>query len=131
MNKDQLFVWGPELKADLTALNKHYMDFPQETKDKGIMSFASKPPKDGDFLTSKLWDLMGVKWRTQNETEMPLSKESNDKLIEHMKSFKEIPIDNPDYTEFDIDSLDSVSLQRSVTKKKGNWFQLPKDLKNG
>lgn len=131
MNKDQLFVWGPELKADLTALNKHYMDFPQETKDKGIMSFASKPPKDGGFLTSKLWDLMGAKWRTQDKAEMPLSKESNDKLFEHIKSFKEVSADNRDYTEFDIDSLDSVSLQRSVTKKKGNWFQLPKDLNNG
>lgn len=34
MRKDQLFVWGPELKADLSALNKHYMALPQETKDK-------------------------------------------------------------------------------------------------
>jgi hypothetical protein len=131
MRKDQLFVWGPKLKADLSALNKHYMDLPQETKDKGVISFASKPPKDGDFLTAKLWDLMGTEWRKPKEVELPLPKESNDKLLEHMKSFKEVPVANPDYTEFDIDNLDSVSLQRSITKKKGSWFQVPKDLKNG
>ena len=130
MRKDQLFVWGPELKADLSALNKHYMDLPQETKDQGIMSFATKPPKDGDFLTAKLWDLMGTEWRKPKEVELPLPKESNDKLLEHMKSFKEVPVANPDYTEFDIDNLDSVSLQRSITKKKGSWFQVPKNLKN-
>ncbi len=131
MRKDQLFVWGPELKADLSALNKHYMDLPQETKDKGVISFASKPPKDGDFLTAKLWDLMGTEWRKPKEVELPLPKESNDKLLEHMKSFKEVPVANPDYTEFDIENLDSVSLQRSITRKKGSWFQVPKDLKNG
>jgi hypothetical protein len=130
MREDQLFVWGPELKADLTALNKHYMNFPQEIKDKGIMSFASKPPKEGDFLTSKLWDLMGTEWRKPKEVEIPLPKESNDKLIEHMKSFKEVPKGNPSLTEFDLDDLDSVSLQRSVSKIKGNWFQVPKNLKN-
>jgi len=131
MRKDQLFVWGPELKADLSALNKHYMDLPQETKDKGVMSFASKPPKDGDFLTAKLWDLMGTEWRKPKEVELPLPKGSNDKLLDHMKSFKEVPVANPDYTEFDIDNLDSVSLQRFITKKKGSWFQVPKGLKNG
>tara|TARA_R110001583_G_C5588605_1_gene403573 strand:+ start:62 stop:1303 length:1242 start_codon:yes stop_codon:yes gene_type:complete len=131
MRRDQLFVWGPDLKADLSALNKHYMELPQETKDMGVMSFASKPPKDGDFLTAKLWDSMGKGWRKPKEVELPLPKEGNDKLLEHIKSFKEVPVTNPDYTEFDIDNLDSVSLQRSVTKKKGSWFQVPKDLKNG
>jgi hypothetical protein len=130
MREDQLFVWGPELKADLTALNKHYMNFPQEIKDKGIMSFASKPPKEGDFLTSKLWDLMGTEWRKPKEVEIPLPKESNDKLIEHIKSFKEVPKGNPGSSEFDLDDLDSVSLQRSVSKIKGSWFQVPKNLKN-
>lgn len=130
MNKDQLFVWGPDLKADLTALNKLYMDLPQETKDKGIMSFASKPPTDGDFLTSKLWDLMGTGWRKSNEIKLPLTQENNDKLLNQMKSFKEVPVTNPDFADFDIDKLDSISLQHFVTKKKGSWFQLPKDLED-
>lgn len=130
MRKDQLFVWGGELKADLSALNKHYMGLPQDTKDKGIMSFAKKPPIEGDFLTSKLWDLMGTEWRTSKKVETPLPKQNNDELIDHLKSFKEVPVHSPDFTGYDIDSLDSVSLQRSISKKKGSWFQVPKDLKN-
>ena len=130
LKKDQLFVWGPDLKADLTALNKLYMNLPQEIKDKGILSFASKPPTDGDFLTSQLWDLMGTGWRKPKEIELPLSQESNDKLLDQVKSFREVPANNRDYADFDIDKLDSVSLQRFITKKKGSWFQVPKDLKN-
>ncbi|WP_441004575.1 hypothetical protein [Pseudocolwellia agarivorans] len=131
MKPGQKFVWGPDLKADLASLNKRYMELPQETKDKGLMSFASKPPTDGDYLTSKLWDLMGTEWRKPKEVELPLSKDSNDKLLSHMKSFKEVPVTNPNFEDFDIDKLDSVSLQRFVTKKKGSWFQVPKDLKDG
>jgi hypothetical protein len=131
MKPDQKFVWGPDLKTDLTALNRHYMDLPQEIKDKGVISFASKPPTDGDFLTSSLWDIMGTGWRKPKEVELPLPKESNDKILDHMKSFKKVPVSNPNFADFDIDSLDSVSLQRSVTKKKGSWFQVPKDLKGG
>lgn len=82
-------------------------------------------------MTAKLWDLMGTEWRKPKEVELPLPKRSNDKLLDHMKSFKEVPVANPDYTEFDIDNLDSVSLQRFITKKKGSWFQVPKGLKNG
>ena len=130
MRKDQLFVWGPDLKTDLTALNKLYMDLPQETKDKGILSFARKPPTDGDFLTSKLWDLMGTEWRKPREIAYPLSQESNDKFLSQMRSFIDVPVNSPKSADFDIDKLDAVSLQRFVTKKKGSWFQIPKDLKD-
>ncbi|MCP1500922.1 hypothetical protein J2Y86_005629 [Pseudomonas migulae] len=130
MSKGQLFVWGAELKADLCGLNNYYMDLPQETKDKGLASFAAKPPLDGDFLTSKLWDLMGAQWRKPREMEMPLSKHASDNMVGYINSFKEVVLSDSDFSEFDIDSLDSVSLQHSVSKRKGSWFQLPKDLKS-
>ncbi|MEH6534077.1 MAG: hypothetical protein V7735_22450 [Photobacterium frigidiphilum] len=129
MREDQLFVWGPDLKADLKALNQHYMKLPEEVKNRGVISFASKPPLEGDFLTAKLWDEMNPRWKKIGDVKTPLSKESNDKLMEHIKSFTDAAVLESGMEEFDIDKLDSVSLQRTLHKKKGSWFQVPKDLK--
>ncbi|MFI3188550.1 hypothetical protein BCS42_13505 [Crenothrix sp. D3] len=130
MRKNQQFVWGNDLKADLAALNKHYMKLPEEVRDTGVMSFANKPPVEGNFLTTSLWDEMNPEWRLKREITTPLSKDSNDKLLEHIKRFTEAPTLNPELVDFELDDLDSLSLQRSVKQKKGDWFQIPKDLKN-
>ncbi len=50
MRRDQIFVWGPDLKADLARLNDHYLALPLEIRQKGVMSFAHCPPKEGSFL---------------------------------------------------------------------------------
>lgn len=131
LGKDQRFVWGPDLKADLKRLNDHYLTLPQETKDRGVISFASKPPTEGGFLTAELWDMMSTSWRKKSENLAPLSSEANDKLIQHIKGFTDAPTLPPDQMPDPTEELDSLSIQRSVRRKRGSWYQVPKDLKNG
>lgn len=129
MKGNQRFVWGPDLKKDLAKLNEHYMELPQETKDNGVISFASTPPTGGDYLTSELWDLLGTKWRESVGNLAPLNDDANDNLVKHIKQFADATTLPPEAMFDPTDELDSVCLQRSIRRKRGSWYQVPKDLK--
>lgn len=131
MKSNQRFVWAPDLKRDLGKLNEHYMKLPQDVKDKGVISFASKPPQDGEYLTAELWDLMGSSWRKQSENIAPLSEEANEKLLKHIRGFTDAPTVTREAMFDPSEELDSLSLQRSIRRKRGSWYQIPKDLENG
>lgn len=131
MKGNQRFVWGPDLKKDLVKLNEYYMEFPQETKDKGVISFANTPPTGGDYLTSELWDLLGTEWRGSVGNLAPLNDDANDNLVKHIKQFADATTLPPEEMFDPTEELDSVCLQRSIRKKRGNWYQVPKDLKDG
>ena len=106
------------------------MKLPQEEKNKGVLSFANKPPIEGDYLTSELWDLLGTGWRKNGKDTIPITPENNDKILEHVKQFTDAPTVPPDEMFDPSDELDSLSLQRSIRRKRGSWYQVPKDLKN-
>lgn len=132
LGKNQRFVWAAELKEDLNKLNDYYLKLPEETKDRGVISFASKPPTDGKFLTAELWDILGTSWRNEKgENIAPLSEEANDKLVQHIKGFTDAPTLPADQMPDPSEELDSLSIQRSIRRKRGSWYQVPKDLKNG
>jgi hypothetical protein len=44
LGPDQVFVPGPELKADLHRLDEHYMQLPEEERARGMWRFAPAPP---------------------------------------------------------------------------------------
>ncbi|GAB1260422.1 hypothetical protein [Aurantivibrio plasticivorans] len=125
---DQRFIWGPDLKADLKRINKHYLELPQEVKERGIISFASKPPTDGNFLTAELWDMVSTNWRNKLENVAPLSSEANDNLVQYIKGFAEALTLPADQLPSPEEKLDSLAIQRSIRRKRGSWYQVPKDL---
>lgn len=131
MKDNQKFIWGQDLKEDLKNINKYYMLFPDEVKEMGISSFASSPPPDGEFLTSKLWDFMNPKWRDNDKNRTEPSDEANEKLLKHLKGFTKAETLPPEEVDFDINDIEGLSLQRNIHKKKGSWYQVPKNLKNG
>lgn len=61
--KDQVFLSGRELKADLAKLDAHYSQLPEEVRQRGVMVFARRPPADEGFLVSRLWDQFLPEWR--------------------------------------------------------------------
>ena len=124
----QSFIWGPDLKADLKSLNAHYMTLSDDVKNTGISSFAPSPP-DGNFLTGRLWDLINPNWRSIKRVKTPLSKQANDKIIEHINEFKNAEEIPPSSIDLSDEKIESLSLQRSISQKRGDWFQVPKDLK--
>lgn len=106
------------------------MKLPEETKDRGVISFASKPPTDGKFLTAELWDILGIRWRDEKVDNIaPLSEEANDKLFQHIKGFTDAPTLPADQID-PYEELDSLSIQRSIRRKRGSWYQVPRSLKD-
>lgn len=130
MRENQEFVWGEDLKVDLAALDNRYSNLPKETKDIGVLSFASSPPQEDKFLTTELWDRhMSVKWRKQPETKDKLP-DTNKDLLKDLNSFVESKPLSPEDVNFDNESVDVMSVQRRIRRQKGKWLQVPKDLKD-
>jgi hypothetical protein len=127
MRDSQEFVWGPDLKADLGRINAYYLTLPEEERDKGLNVIAHEPPKEGNYLTAQIYDRMNPDWRTY-ERIAPLPAPDSKKLVGELMAFtnsKDIISDKVGAGE---DYYQTMSIQRRVHKRKGSWWQLPKDL---
>jgi hypothetical protein len=140
---DQNFVWGPELKADLAQIVERYKALPEEEQEKGMLKFASVPPEGS--LVAKLLNDFGAMMEQQEQERLkrlfdeppaempgrdlePFPKAEPD-LLEHLKRFRDAPELSPGEIDFDTQNPDVLSVQRSVHKRRGLFWQLPKDLK--
>ncbi|HEX4277305.1 MAG TPA: hypothetical protein VHZ74_18240 [Bryobacteraceae bacterium] len=146
LGKDQRFVWGPELKADLTKIVEQYKNLPQEEQEKGMMKYAHFPPND--TLVATLLNGFGemMKQREQERlralfdqppVEAPPPKNfkpfptAEPELVKHLNRFRDAPELAPEDVDFDQSNPDILSVQRRVNKRRGSFWQLPKDLKEG
>jgi len=86
------------------------------------------PPVEGNFLTTRLWDRYLPKWRDISTLPVERNPEMDKHLVEYLKAFAEAPRLKPDEIDFDLHNPDAVTLERRISKRRGNWWQLPKDL---
>ncbi len=123
----QLFIWGPDLKKGLNELNNHYNLLPSETKEKGIGSFALTPPKEGSFYVSDIWDKCFSNWRNKKEYSDPekVLPQEFGRNVQRMANAPALPKDKID---FDPQNPDSLLIQRSIHRKRGSWYQFPKNF---
>jgi hypothetical protein len=63
LRPDQRFVWGQDLKADAAKLTAYYEALPENIRQTGSLNYARLPPKEGDFLTAKIFDELRAGWR--------------------------------------------------------------------
>lgn len=130
LRNDQEFVWGPFLKADLQRLNEHYTQLPEVVKSQGVMSFAAAPPKEGGFLVSSLWDRHLPRWRETKHEPTPTERPGDSNLFEDLQAFTKAPALGRHEVYFQPNDADFVVVQRRVRKKKGSWWQVPRNLKS-
>ena len=134
LRSDQQFIWGPDLKRDLQALNEHYLALPEEVRGRGLASFAGgPPPRDIAPLLAEVWKKQG--WGNPRGTSVPLDRIAPAKLeelsrkivgeIDRLKAAPPLLQGDPRQA---ADNLDTETVERSFRKKKGSWYQLPKDL---
>ena len=128
LRKNQNFFWGPDLKKGLGELDEYYKKLPKEEREKGILSFASDPPREGGLLIAKLWDEIFPGWRERKATNIAAGGLKNEELVKHLNKFSDAPSLSPEEVDFDLSEAESMTLKRSVNKRKGFWYQVPKDL---
>ncbi len=129
LRPDQQFVWGPELKSELSRVNSDFSKLPAEVLEQGLIKFAKVPTGNESNLLISLWDKYTPGWRKQEVVPISISAEKQKKIVEHLRKLTDAPTDTSRSAESDVD-LENVSIERLVPKKKGSWWVLPKDLKH-
>ena len=130
LRANQTFVWGSDLKADLNRLTNVYACQPDEEKEQGLMRLAPTPPAHDRGVVAQLWDSYFGSWRQRaTETPQPRNPKEDAKLVAYMNRLFDAPAISRN--EMDFGPLDAkfVQIQRRITKQRGGWWQLPKDLK--
>jgi len=128
MRSDQEFVWGLDLKADLRKIDDYYRKFPEEEKNKGIITFAPYPPESEEFMVSQLWEHHLHTNRRPTPTPPP-PKDDASRIVKDLNQFSDAPSLRPEEIDFDISNPDAVMTKHLVPIKKGSWYILPKDTK--
>jgi len=128
LKENQLFLKGDNLKADLAKLDEHYSRLPEDIKERGVMSFASRPPHDG-FLVTTLWDrFMASDWRDQREIPPDaLSDTDLFKRIDHLEKAAKNQ-DNPAAQYFPAEDGDFMLIEKSIPLRMGKWRLLPPEV---
>jgi hypothetical protein len=129
MRSNQTFVPGPELKADLGALDRHFDSLSEEVKLRGVYAFASRPPVDSAFLVTRLWDQhMSPRWREHAmRAPTPRNPERQAALVELIKKQAAAPASGDETKS--ADELDYMIITRRVRLKKGKWKRFPPEVK--
>jgi hypothetical protein len=120
---DQQFVWGHDLKPALKAINDHFLTLPEAEKEKGLMSFASAPPQGN--LVAEIWDAR-MRRGYREEPSVKMDPEEEKKLVERLKAFRKQETLHAGDASVGEDEMMSVT--RSVRRKRGSWYQVPKDM---
>ncbi len=124
LRDEQTFIWGADLKEDLLKINRYYDGLPESEMEKGLYAFASSPPKDDGFLMDRFLP----NWRKHSGIVAPKNNEASRRLVEHVKEFAEAKPLEPEQVDFDPSNPDSMVIKRKVSKRRGKWWQLPKDI---
>lgn len=127
LQKEQDFVWAPELKGDLARINRELMATPELERQMGLHKLAPRPPGNTSHLTVALWQKYAPGSGEANVDMTPMSPEAERKLIDHLKSFTKAPTD-PEVAGIPSDELQSISIERLVPARKGNWWLIPKKV---
>jgi len=132
LREDQEFVWGIDLKADLGRLDTHYKATLSEAdRERGLIGQVSTPPTDGGYLVTELWKrhLRPAALDNRNLAE-GISAQARAKLVAELTAFtKGAPLDTAEEP-LGEDDIETVSVERRIFKRKGSWWQLPKDMKD-
>lgn len=125
MRPDQSFVWGPDLKAALKSINQHFLKLPEAEREKGLHAIAHAPPAGN--LVADLWDKFLRKgYRDEPREKMAPEKEAE--IVRRLKAFSKQPTLGG--SGVGMQNAEMISVERHVRRRRGNWWQVPKDLKD-
>lgn len=124
------FVWGPDLKSDLKKLNSHFEAIDEAEKERGLFHIAHHPPIDETYLTTRLWNELIPGWKKMTAAPRPGKAETTSatELSRMVDRARRAPSATREDAIFDANAADFMTFERIVSRRKGSWYQLPKDL---
>jgi len=135
LRPDQSFIKGSDFKDDLAKLDQHYSAFPEDVKNRGVVSFAFIPPDDTSFLVTRMWDkYMASTWRDMKSRKFDgtdkINPETEKAITEKITRFaKEAePVDQN--TIGNSDEAQSMLVKHMVSARKGKWRRFPPEIEN-
>ena len=127
MSDRQSFVWGPELRTELTELVAEYLADP-ELDDVGLMGVAGRKTFDDTSYIGALHMRIREDKRLARSPTPKLTPEAEKALLNHLKSFTEGPPPSP---EADLGVEDeSTTFERKVPAFRGRFPTIPKSARN-
>ena len=122
LRPNQQFVWGPELKADLGALNAYFSALPEETRQQGIYKFASRLPEESQGIIRKLFECHTPHLLKPTASLDPkkINHAAHKKILEDMKKWDSAPSEGISRG----GELETLIVKRSVSRTRGSWVQL-------
>jgi len=135
LRPDQSFIAGNDFKNDLAKLDQYYSALPEETKLRGVTTFAFIPPEDTSFLVTCMWDkYMASTWRDIKTKKFDgtdkINPETEKAISEKITRFaKEAqPIDHSSLE--NSDDANNMVIKRMVSARKGKWRRFPPEVEN-
>lgn len=124
LTKKQDFLWGPDLKAALTAINQNLLASTEAERQQGLYKLAPRPPGGPDNLVVAMWEKHCRMPKDQTASTL-LTAEAERKLVEHLNTFAQAP-EAADVATIPVEELESVAIERLVPPKRGSWWVIPK-----
>lgn len=126
LGDEQEFVWGPDLKEDLRQINGFFSGMPEEEKERGIMAFAQVPPKiDGSIVRRLRARFLRPGFDDRRPIDSTAMGEDQTKaLLDDIKNWRNAPT----VSNLVEQEPRALIIRRALRKRKGSWWQLPKDL---
>lgn len=128
LRDNQEFVWGIDLKQSLAELDFFYSIYPEEEKEKGIHAFAPHPPSHVPTLVSDIWDRHNPTWRSPRRTTSEESEEKFEEMRRRAQKIEKAEPLKPPPGMYESGDIKSTLIKRQVTRKRGKWYQIPKNL---
>jgi len=131
LRDNQEFVWGQDLKRSLSQINEHYLQLPETTKKKGVVSFASYLPPTEDPLMQLLWNRLLPRSKEIRERDIPnrlTAEHTWGELVEEIKELEDAPPLSPKEIDFEPQDIHGVLVRRHVRRIKGSWQQVPNQV---
>lgn len=129
LGRAQQFVFGGELKGDLTRLDARYDKLSADEKATGLFRIAAYPPEDNSYLTTRLWTEFGRSTK-EEATKPPASPAAHTKILAELGNMKSGALVSPEEAAMiDQNALDNVMIERRVPRRMGKWKILPDHIK--
>ena len=122
------FVWGPDLKKDLQAINQAFQTSTAQERESGLSVLAPHPPDTGESLVIELWDKSTPAWRRIKDVASDLSEASGAALARKLQELPNAPSATGRQAVEIMRDPPSVTIERHVRAQRGSWWQLPKSV---